>query len=123
MKMKNSQKGVTTIGLVVIIAIFGIIVVTGLKVAPLYLDYMQVQSILDGVAKDDKIDAKSKRDLWSTISKRLHINQIKYIHKDDFSFVRKNGVTTITAKYEVRKDYIAQLFIGANFEYSVELNR
>jgi hypothetical protein len=40
-----------------------------------------------------------------------------------FTFSRKDGVTTITADYEVRKSYVAQLFIGAHFTHLVDINR
>jgi hypothetical protein len=120
---RHSQKGITTAGWIIIIAIFGSIVLTGLKILPMYLDYFNVQTVMDSVANDPSIDAKSKRDLWSAISKRLVINQVRYIKRENVSFSRKEGITTITVEYDVQKPYIAQLYLGAKFTYKVEITR
>ncbi len=119
----HSQSGLTTIGWLIAIALFGSIVLTGFKILPMYMDYMNVQSVMESVAEDTSIDPKSRTDLWKAINKRLYINSIRDMKKEDFTFSRKDGVTTITADYEVRKPYVAQLFLGAHFKYSVEINR
>lgn len=120
---KKSQQGLTTIGWLLVIGIFGMIVVTGFKILPMYLDFFTVKSVMDTLVTDDSVNVRSKRDLWSTISKRLQINSIRDMNKDDFTFTRKDNITTITADYEVRKPYIAELFIGGHFVYSVEIER
>jgi len=120
---KHSQQGLTTIGWLAVIGLFGLIVVSGFKVLPMYLDFFTVKSVMDGLTQDESIDARSKRDIWNAVSKRLQINQVQGITLDDFTFSRKNDVTTMTADYEVRKPYIGDLFIGAHFVYSVEIKR
>ena len=113
----------TTIGWIVVIAIFSSILLTGFKVMPFYLEYFQVQSVLESVAEDQSLDPKSKRQLWEAIAKRLRVNQSTSIKREHLKFERKDGVTTITVDYRVEKPYIAQMFIGAHFIYSVEINR
>ncbi len=120
---KHSQQGLTTIGWIAVIGLFGLIVVSGFKVLPMYLDYFSVKSVLESVTQDESINASSKRELWDAISRRLNINQVRGLTKENFTFSRKNDITTITADYEVRKPYLAELFIGAHFTYSVEIKR
>jgi len=119
----KSQQGMTTIGWIVVIAIFSSILLTGFKVLPFYLEFFQVQSVLESVAEDQSVDPKSKRELWEAIAKRLRVNQSTSVKREHLSFERKDGVTTITVDYRVEKPYIAQMFIGADFVYSVEINR
>jgi hypothetical protein len=120
---RHSQKGLTTLGWIIIIATFGSIVLTGLKILPMYLDYFNVKSVVDSVVNDSSIDPKSKRDLWTAINKRLLINQVNSVKRENVSFLRKEGVTTITVDYKVEKPYIAQLYLGAKFNYTVDINR
>ncbi|MCP4078036.1 MAG: DUF4845 domain-containing protein [Gammaproteobacteria bacterium] len=120
---KNSQQGLTTIGWLAFIGLFGLIVASGFKILPMYLDYFTVQSVMDGLVQDESIDARSKRDLWEAANKRLLINQVRGIPRESFTFSRKNNVTTMAIDYEVRKPYIGELFIGAHFVYSVEIER
>jgi hypothetical protein len=120
---RQSQNGLTTLGWIIIIATFGSIVLTGLKILPLYLDYFNVKSVVDSVVNDSSIDPKSKRDLWTAINKRLLINQVNSVKRENVSFLRKEGVTTITVDYKVEKPYIAQLYLCAKFNYTVDINR
>ena len=120
---KHSQKGLTTIGWLAVIGIFGFLVVSGFKVLPFYLDYFKLKSVMDGVVQDETVDARSKRDLLFALNKRLMINQVLDVKKEHFTFERKNNITTMTVEYEVRKPYLADLFIGAHFTYSVEIKR
>jgi hypothetical protein len=120
---KHSQQGLTTIGWLAVIGIFGFLVVSGFKVLPFYLDYFKLKSVMDGVVQDETVDARSKRDLLFALNKRLMINQVLDVKKEHFTFERKNNITTMTVEYEVRKPYLADLFIGAHFTYSVEIKR
>lgn len=120
---KHSQQGLTTIGWIVVIAIFGSIVLTGFKILPMYLEFFNVKAAMEAVAQNPAVDDRSKRDLWIAINNNLRINSVRSLKKENFSFVREDGVTTMTVNYEVRKPYIAQLFIGADFTYSIEIKR
>ncbi|MBC8210697.1 MAG: DUF4845 domain-containing protein [Gammaproteobacteria bacterium] len=120
---KHAQQGLTTIGWIAVIGIFSMIVVTGFKVLPMYLEFFQIRSVMDSVAIDEEIDVRSKNDLWTAISKRLIINQVKVLTKENFTFERNKDQTTISVNYEVRKPYVAQLFLGANFSYAVVTTR
>jgi len=117
---QKSQKGLTTIGWIVVIGIFGSIVLTGFKILPMYLEYFQVQSIMDNVAANREIDARSKKAIWGAISRQLLVNQIRNIKRENMTVERDKDITKITLDYEVRKPYVAQLFIGGHFTYSVE---
>lgn len=121
---KQSQQGMTTIGWILVIALFGSIVLTGFKIIPMYLEYLNVQSIMNGIAQDTSIDARSKRDLWGAMEKRFYINQIRDIKRNNVSFSRsKDGVTTVKVDYKVEKPWVAQMYLGAHFTHSVEINR
>lgn len=119
----SSQNGMTTLGWIIVIAIGGMIVLTGLKIIPMYMEYYQVRSVFDSLVTDTSLDARSKRDLSKAILKRLRINSIRYIKQEDLSFTREDSKTTVSIEYEVRKPYVDQLFIGGSFSYSVVIDR
>lgn len=120
---RHSQQGLTTIAWIMVIAIFGSILLTGFKILPMYIEFFNVKAAMEAVAHNTEIDDRSKRDLWIAINNNLRIQSVRDLKQEDFSFVREDGVTTIKVDYEVRKPYIAQLFIGANFTHSIEIKR
>lgn len=120
---KSSQQGMTTLGWILVIAVAGMIVLTGLKVIPMYMEYYQVRSVMDSVVTDTSLDPRSKKELSDAIIKRLLINSIRYIKREHLSIDRENDKTIVSIEYEVRQPYVDQLFIGGNFSYSVVIDR
>lgn len=122
-KLGRRQRGMSSIGWIVIAAIFGLLVITFFKIFPMYYDNFKVKSALEGVQADTSIDAKSKRAIWDGLSKRLYINEVRTIRREDVSMERKDGRTTVTVSYETKDNYIANLFIGARFSESIVIER
>jgi len=78
----RQQNGMTTLGWIIVIAIFSFIVVTGFKILPLYLDFMNVKNAMHAVERraeegDSEVDPRSKRDLWVSLANQLKINSNK----------------------------------------------
>ena len=122
-KSRHSQKGVTAAGWFIIIAIFAFLVITFFKVFPFYYDNFKLQSSLESLAADTEIDPKSKRAIWDSLQKRLFINEVRDIKRENVVMHRKDGVTTVTVTYEVSDNYIGNLFIGARFSEQAVINR
>ncbi len=117
---QKSQRGLTTIGWIVVIAIFGSIILTGFKILPMYIEYYQIRSTMDNMASSEEVDARSKKSIWSYLNRQFLVNQITGIKRENMKVVRENDITKVTLDYEVRKPYIGPLFIGGHFTYTVE---
>lgn len=122
-KSRRSQKGVSAAGWLIVIAIFGFLVITFFKIFPFYYDNFKLQSSLESLVADTELDPKSKRAIWQSLQKRLFINEVRNITRENVTMSRKDNVTTITVSYEVRDNYIGNLFIGAHFSEQAVINR
>lgn len=122
-RSRHSQQGVSAAGWLAVIAIFGFLVITFFKVFPFYYDNFRLKSALESLAADTEIDPKSKRDIWNSLQKRLFIDEVRVVKRENVSMSRKDGVTTVTVTYENQDSYIGNLFIGARFTEKVEINR
>jgi len=119
----SRQKGMSTVGIIAIMGIFGLLVITFFKVFPMYYGNMKVQSALEALQQDSRVDPKSKRSIWESLKKRLYIDDVKEITLEHVTMVRKDGKTTVTVTYETRDDFIGNLFIGGAFSESVVIDR
>jgi hypothetical protein len=117
------QQGLSFVGWMAIVAIFGLLLISFFKVFPIYNENFTIQSVLTSVKEDQKIDPKSKRAIWDGIFKRLSVNHILTIKRENVKIVRRDGKTTVTITYETRRPYIGNLFIGGNFSESVVIDR
>jgi hypothetical protein len=117
------QQGLSFLGWMVVVAIFGLLTISFFKIFPIYNENFTIQSVLNSVKDDQKIDPKSKRAIWNGIINRLSVNHILSIKRENVKIERKNGKTTVTITYETRRPYIGNLFIGGNFSESVVIDR
>ena len=117
------QQGLSFVGWMAMVAIFGFLLLSFFKVFPIYNEYFAIQSVLQGLTKDEKVDFKSKRSIWESLQKRLYVNEVRSIKSENLTIQRKDGKTTITISYRTQRPYIGNLFIGGNFTESVVINR
>ena len=119
----SRQKGISTIGLIAIVGIFGLLLTTFFKVFPMYYGNLKLQSALEALQQDSRVDPKSKRSIWEALKKRLYVDDVRNITLEHVTMERKDGKTTVTVTYETRDDFIGNLFIGGAFNESVVIDR
>ena len=122
-KPGSRQKGMSTVGIIAVVGIFGLLLVSLLKVFPMYYDNMKLKSALEGLQQDSRVDPKSKRAIWDALRKRLYVDEVRHIELEHVIMARKDGKTTVTVTYETRDAFIGSLFIGAAFSESVVIDR
>jgi len=120
---RHRQKGISSVGWIAVVGIFGFLLITFFKVFPMYYDSYKVKSAMEALSLDTSVDAKSKREIWQSLNKRLYINEVKNITRENVTMERKDGKTTVTVSYEARDDYVGNLFIGGKFVESVVIDR
>ncbi len=121
--IRHRQQGLSFVGWMAMVAIFGLLLLSFFKVFPIYNENFTIQAVLSGLAEDEKIDVKSKRAIWDSLIKRLRVNEVYSIKPENVTIERKDGKTTVTITYETRRPYISDLFIGGNFTESVVIDR
>lgn len=117
---KNEQKGMTLLGYVIVLCVIGFFALLLVRVAPLYLEYRSVVTIVDAVA-DEATAEWTPAMIRNTIQKRLDVNNIKRIDSRDFVVSRDRGGATLSIDYEARTGFIGNLSLLMEFEHSADL--
>jgi hypothetical protein len=113
----------SSFGWIAVAGIFGFLVITFFKVFPMYYENYKLKSAMEALQRDTAIDSKSKRAIWESLQKRLYINEVRSITRENVAMERKDGKTTVTVTYELRDDYVGNLFIGGAFAESIVIDR
>ena len=121
--MKQRQNGMSGVGWIIVAGIFGLLLISFFKVFPIYYDNFKLKTVLESLQHDTTVDSKSKRAIWESLRKRLYINEVRSIKREDIAMERKNGKTTVTVSYEQREKYLGNLFIGGQFVETVVIDR
>lgn len=121
MKKITNQKGLTAISWMALLVVLGFIVLVFLKVAPMYFDSWKVADVLDSMKEERNLGEKTNGEISLMISKRLHVNLIEGVSRDDVYIDRGSELITIEIEYEVRRNVIGNLDVIATFKKKVEV--
>ena len=119
----KQQQGMTFWGWLVILSILGIAVLVGVKLAPKYLDFYSVKSLLDQVAQQDFDGTPKKREVWSSISKHLDVNYIEYIKQEHLAVKQQKDGTHLILDYEVREPIMGNVDVVLSFKHSATVKK
>ena len=120
--MKRTQKGMTLIGFIVVLAVVGVFAYVGMKVVPMYLEYFAVKQALDGLAKEgvSEINSAKVRDLFF---RRLDVSYAENVKQEHVKLQRRDAGWKMTVDYEIRRPLIANLDVVGKFHAEKNLGR
>ena len=121
MQSRNEQQGMTLIAWLVILAMVGVFITVGLKITPVYLEHFAVKKTLESLKQEPLISRKTLREIRTMLERRLDMNSVYDMTKDEVIIKRSGGVTTITIAYEERRSILGNLSIVMTFEDPIEL--
>lgn len=121
--MKRTQRGMTLIGFVLVLAVVGVFVYMGMKLIPMYSEYYAVKQGLAGLASEPGIVDNDTAKIKDLFFRRLYISYADNIKPEHVKIVRKDAGYLMTVEYEVRKPLIANIDVVGKFHADKELRR
>lgn len=120
--MRATQRGITLIGFVIVLAIAGFFFYIGAQLFPVYSEYYAVKAAMKLVQNTPGSSRLSPEQIWIILDKNFNISYVDSVKRNSVEVERKNGYF-LRIKYEVRKPLMYNLDIVAKFDHSVELTR
>ena len=118
----RQQDGVSVIAVIFGFVAAGILVVLTFKILPVYMEYYSVVSSLKSLEKELDAKSKSKRELMTMLKKRLDINDVKRVGKEDITINKRPRQTTIRVDYEVLVPLVSNVDLLMTFDKSATLH-
>jgi len=117
------QNGITVIGWLFILMLLGMVALLALKIIPIYIEGFTIYSTLDSLKGDATIAKKSKFEIRKMLMKRLDINSIYNVTKDDIYITKGKGVYVVEIDYERRETIVGNMDIAVVFNKSIDVPR
>ena len=111
------QEGMTTLCLIILVAFVGLFAFAGLRLTPVYLNYMKVQGVLNGVHEEFDGTNPSRSAIRSSVSRRFDVESVSEIT------AREVTVTSTEKGYEVRAKYTHVAPFIANVSFAVQFDK
>lgn len=116
--MRTNQKGVTLIGWVILLTPFAIVLYAGIRLMPMYLNYMKVVRALEAAPADAKgnADAASIR---NSIDRHFEIDMVEFPTIKDIKVTRDGQAWVVEAAYEDQAPLFGNLSMHVVFDKTV----
>ena len=115
------QRGMTFIGLLCILALVGLIGYAGLRLVPLYLNYMKVARSMDATAAELKSDNPDPGAIRRSLEKHWQIEDISSVEAKEVEIVKNEGGVALHVAYDDVAPYIDNVSLSVHFDKTVKL--
>ncbi len=115
------QRGMTFIGLACILALLGLIGYAGLRLVPLYLNYMKVARSMDATAAELKSDNPDQAAIRRSLEKHWQIEDISSVEAKEVEIVKNEGGVSLHVSYDDAAPYIDNVSLSVHFDKTVKV--
>ena len=120
MQLKNKQKGLTGVSIMMIVVAIAFVAAIFLKIMPVYFDAFKVADVVKAMKDERGLGERTNSKIISMILKRLDVNMVSDVNKDHIFIEKTKNNVYIDIEYEVRKKMFGNLDVVISFKKSVE---
>lgn len=124
MHMMNfkKQRGASFVFWILFVALIGFIVTLGIKLFPVYYKGFATEKIIEDLAIEMQGKNPNKKQLWDLIQRRLDVNSIMGIKKENFVYEKQKKSLEFGVDYEVRLPLVANMDAVVMFNHRQTIN-
>ena len=122
-RSRRHQAGITTLGLVILVVFVGLFAFAGIRLAPVYLNYMKVVGVVDGVAAEFDGANATRSSIRSSISRRFDIESVGEITAKDVKVTKVAEGHEVAATYSHKAPFIANVSFVVDFDKRAIIRR
>lgn len=119
----SREKGMTTLGFLIMVAFLGLFAFAAIRLTPVYLNYMKVAGVLNGVLEEFDSQDPSSADIRTSINRRFDVESVSVITSRDVKVSNASGGFLVQAQYDHTTPYIANIYFTVRFDKQVLVRR
>ncbi len=116
------QRGITAIGWLVLLIPFAIVIYAGIRLAPVYLNYMKVSRSLNDLTSEFQTGGATPDTIRNALSKHFEIDEVDYPKLKDISISRDGRGWEVEAAYDDQAPLFAHITLEVEFDKVVTLS-
>lgn len=124
MKGPQQQTGMTGIGWLIILSLFGFFAYLGIRLFPVYYENFTVRSSLESAVQEENASQMSNTQLRTLILNRFNINNVESVNKEHITVEKlKGGGRMVHVKYTVKVPLMSNISATLDFDETAEVDR
>jgi uncharacterized protein DUF4845 len=120
--MRGRQRGITAIGWLVLLIPFAIVIYAGIRLTPVYLNYMKVARALNELTDEYRAGGATPDAIRNSIEKHFEIDSVDYPTIKDISISRDGRGFEVEAAYYDQAPLFAHITLQVTFDKTVTLS-
>ncbi len=119
--MRAKQRGLTFIGWLILMVPLAIVFYAGIRLAPIYLNYMKVVRSLDAIQSEFKAEDANAVSLRTALGKQFDIQSVDYPTVKDVTINRDGHAWVIDATFDDQAPLFSNISIQVAFHKVVQI--
>jgi Tfp pilus assembly protein PilE len=120
--MQDRQRGMTFLGILVIVVVVGAWVYAGIRLVPKYLEYMKVAATLEKVRDEFSSNPESTEFmLRKAIERHFNIESVTAVDSKDIEITKDAGSFLMHVNYEAAVPLVSNVSFLLTFDKTVEV--
>jgi hypothetical protein len=119
--MRQHQQGMTFIGLLCILALAGVVVYAGVRLAPVYLNYLKIARTLESVATEVKGENPDPGAMRNLIDRHFNIEDPTVVTAKDIEITKDESGVEMHVVYDDTVPYLANVSLSVHFDKTVKV--
>ncbi len=121
--LARKQAGVTTLGVIILTVFVGLFAFAILRLAPVYLNYMKIVGVVDGVFQEFDGQRATRQVVRSSISRRFDVDSVGVITYRDVAVTAVDGGLEVKAEYDHTAPFISNISFVVHFNKTALIRR
>jgi len=117
------EAGMTAIGMMVLAVFVGLFAFAAIRLTPVYLNYMKVAGVIDGVFKEFDSQNPTRAAIRTSISRRFDVESVTVITYRDITVTADSGGFLVEADYDHTTPFIGNVNFTVSFQKEVLVRR
>lgn len=118
----SKQRGMTVIGLLLVLIVIGFMALVAMKVVPMYIQYFTIKSTIESIRKEPQIAQMSIQDIQTGIDKRFDIGYVNNITARDLKIRNDRSGRVLDLVYQDERELFYGLFVVLKVNETITLN-
>lgn len=121
-QLNSGQRGMTLIGMLLLIIMLAFIALIAMKVVPLYVQYYTIKSTIESIRKEPQLAQMTTQDIQAGIQKRFDIGYVENVKARDLKIRSESGGRVLDLVYQDERPLFYGLSVILKVNETVSLN-
>jgi cell division protein FtsL len=119
---RGRQRGMTVIGMLLVMIVVAFVALIGMKVVPMYVQYYSIKSTIESIRKEPQVAQMTPMDIQNAIQKRFDIGYVDNISARDLKIRNERSGRVLDLIYQDERSLFYGLSVVLKVNESIPLN-